>query len=75
MRSLALIILSLTAHTLGADEFFATHVEPLLKERCFKCHSHEAGKMKGGLTLDSRVGWATHLNCPHLNCQTFCRNI
>ncbi|MFK7849794.1 MAG: PSD1 and planctomycete cytochrome C domain-containing protein [Akkermansiaceae bacterium] len=32
---------------------------PLLQENCFKCHSHEAKKTKGGLTLDSRAGWAT----------------
>ena len=39
-----------------ADEFFASKIEPLLKQRCFECHSHET-KMKGGLTLDSRSGW------------------
>jgi len=39
-----------------ADEFFTTKIEPLLKQRCFECHSHET-KMKGGLTLDSRSGW------------------
>ncbi len=37
--------------------FFAAQVEPILKERCYECHSHEAGKIKGGLTLDSRSGW------------------
>lgn len=40
-----------------ADDFFTTRIEPLLKERCYRCHSHESGKMKGGLTLDSRSGW------------------
>jgi len=39
-----------------ADEFFNAKIEPLLKQRCFECHSHEK-KMKGGLTLDSRSGW------------------
>jgi hypothetical protein len=39
-----------------ADEFFTAKIEPLLKQRCFECHSHET-KMKGGLTLDSRSGW------------------
>ena len=39
-----------------ADEFFTTKIEPLLKQRCFECHSHEK-KMRGGLTLDSRSGW------------------
>ena len=39
-----------------ADEFFTSKIEPLLKQRCFECHSHEK-KMKGGLTLDSKSGW------------------
>jgi mono/diheme cytochrome c family protein len=39
-----------------ADEFFISKIEPLLKQRCLECHSHEK-KMKGGLTLDSRSGW------------------
>ena len=39
-----------------ADEFFRSKVEPLLKQRCYECHSHER-KMKGGLTLDSKSGW------------------
>ncbi len=42
----------------SADEvFFGEKVRPLLEERCFKCHSHKAAKLKGGLTLDSRSGW------------------
>ena len=41
-----------------ADEtFFQERVVPLLEANCLKCHSHSAGKMKGGLTLDSRSGW------------------
>ena len=39
-----------------ADEFFTSKIEPILKQRCFECHSHEK-KMKGGLTIDSRSGW------------------
>lgn len=39
-----------------ADEFFNSKIEPLLKQRCYECHSHEK-KMKGGLTLDSKSGW------------------
>ena len=38
-------------------ETFTEKIEPLLRNRCYECHSHEAGKMKGGLTLDSRSGW------------------
>ena len=45
---------------LGAEpkaESFSRQIEPLLKTHCFKCHSHDSGKMKGGLALDSRSGW------------------
>ena len=34
-------------------EFYLTKVKPLLKSECYKCHSHESGKSKGGLMLDS----------------------
>jgi hypothetical protein len=41
-----------------ADEvFFQDKVLPILQRHCFACHSHGAGKMKGGLALDSRSGW------------------
>jgi hypothetical protein len=39
-----------------ADDFFTAKIEPLLRQRCYECHSHEK-KMKGGLTLDSKSGW------------------
>jgi hypothetical protein len=35
-------------------EFFETKIRPVLAERCYGCHSAEAGKDKGGLLLDSR---------------------
>jgi len=37
-------------------DFFNKKVLPVLKQRCFECHSHEAGKIKGGLVVDSRDG-------------------
>lgn len=40
----------------SADDFFKAKIEPLLKHRCYECHSHDK-KMKGGLTLDSKAGW------------------
>ena len=40
------------------DRFFQTQIEPVLVQRCYKCHSHQA-KIEGGLTLDSRSGWQT----------------
>jgi hypothetical protein len=36
-------------------DFFTTHVQPVLAQRCYECHSH-ANKIKGGLALDSRSG-------------------
>ena len=38
-------------------EFFEKQIAPILKRRCYECHSHESGKAKGGLVLDSRHGW------------------
>jgi hypothetical protein len=38
-------------------EFFEKNIRPILVERCYKCHSEESGKRKGGLLLDRREGW------------------
>jgi mono/diheme cytochrome c family protein len=35
-------------------EFFESKIRPVLVEKCYKCHSSEAGKSKGGLLLDTR---------------------
>ncbi len=35
-------------------KFFSEKIQPILRENCFKCHSHSAEKIKGGLVLDSR---------------------
>ncbi len=40
-----------------AIQFFESKVRPLLIQRCYECHSHEA-TIKGGLALDSREGWS-----------------
>lgn len=51
------------AEAAAADEpvsgiaLFRESIEPLLREHCFKCHSHGAEEIKGGLVLDSRKGW------------------
>src|SRR5438046_2001266 len=37
-------------------EFFKKQVRPILAERCYKCHSAQSEKLKGGLYLDSREG-------------------
>ncbi|MBU6401956.1 MAG: DUF1549 domain-containing protein, partial [Verrucomicrobia bacterium] len=50
--------ISLTRGANAADgiEFFETRIRPVLVERCYPCHSANAGKLKGGLRLDSRDG-------------------
>src|SRR5262245_59875174 len=42
----------------GSDglEFFEQKIRPLLVENCYKCHSHQSEKIKGGLLLDTREG-------------------
>ncbi len=35
-------------------EFFEKKVRPIFVENCYKCHSREAEKIKGGLLLDTR---------------------
>jgi hypothetical protein len=56
---LALLALRAFAAEPGAADldFFEKKVRPLLAERCLECHSAEK-KVKGGLLLDSREGWA-----------------
>src|ERR1041385_2730322 len=38
------------------SEFFETKIRPVLVESCYKCHSAEAERIKGGLLLDTREG-------------------
>src|SRR5437588_1800854 len=45
-----------TQFSLAQIEFYQKQVEPILKQNCYKCHSHEADKIKGGFVLDSREG-------------------
>lgn len=61
-RVLACVVVAfaaLQAHSqpLSDEAFFQQKVQPLLAQHCMQCHSHDAGKMKGGLTLDSKAGW------------------
>jgi hypothetical protein len=56
LSSIFLSWLCVTNH--AADTaFFDSKVLPILQQRCFECHSHGT-KIKGGLALDSRSGWA-----------------
>src|SRR6266487_366248 len=37
-------------------DFFEKKIRPVLVDRCYKCHSASAEKVKGELLLDSREG-------------------
>ncbi len=37
-------------------DFFEKKIRPVLAEKCYKCHSEKAAKVKGGLVLDTREG-------------------
>lgn len=41
------------------ENFFVERVEPLLREHCYECHSHESGDSSGELMLDSLAGMLT----------------
>nr|MDQ3623607.1 PSD1 and planctomycete cytochrome C domain-containing protein [Verrucomicrobiota bacterium] len=58
--TLALSFVAL-AQALAADspegiEFFEKRIRPVLVDKCYKCHSADAEKLKGGLLLDTREG-------------------
>ena len=38
-------------------QFFEQKIRPVLVEHCYGCHSAQAKKVKGGLLLDTKVGW------------------
>ena len=40
-------------------EFFESKIRPVLADTCYRCHSADAGKSKGGLTVDSREALLT----------------
>src|SRR5260370_26419673 len=52
----------LGAGALGAEpsraqlDFFESRIRPILANNCYKCHSQQAEKVKGGLLLDTRDG-------------------
>jgi hypothetical protein len=63
---IALITVAVPALTWGAEDtshggltadqvnFFEKNIRPVLIESCYKCHSADADKIKGGLTLDTK---------------------
>ncbi|MCZ6792295.1 MAG: DUF1549 domain-containing protein [Planctomycetota bacterium] len=57
--ALAVATPALAVATAGDErfEFFEKKVRPLLVRHCYKCHSANAKKVRGGLFLDSQEGW------------------
>ena len=39
----------------ASADFFEKKIRPVLIEHCYKCHSADAKKLKGGLRLDTRA--------------------
>ncbi|MEQ1859554.1 MAG: PSD1 and planctomycete cytochrome C domain-containing protein [Chthoniobacteraceae bacterium] len=63
-KSIILLALGSTAFaaadaplTSEQTEFFESKVRPILSAQCYKCHSLEENKVKGGLSLDTKNGW------------------
>ena len=59
--SLALLTASQGAHAaapsdLSQLDFFEKKIRPVLVESCYKCHSANSEKLRGGLLLDTREG-------------------
>src|SRR3954465_10144833 len=50
------VIFAASTESSEGTEFFEKKVRPILVDNCYKCHSHDAEKLKGGLLLDSRDG-------------------
>lgn len=42
--------------TAAQTAFFEKNIRPVLAEKCYKCHSADSEKVKGGLLLDTRDG-------------------
>jgi mono/diheme cytochrome c family protein len=57
MLLVALFASRLPAAEIPPDQlaFFESKVRPVLVDQCYKCHSTESGKAKGGLLLDTRA--------------------
>lgn len=54
------MILWITDFTIASESegtaFFEAEIRPVLIDHCYKCHSVESGKSKGGLLLDTQAG-------------------
>ena len=49
-------VLAASEPTAEQSEFFEARIRPALADHCFRCHSEDAEKLKGGLRLDSLAG-------------------
>lgn len=64
-RILLILFVGLFAGQSFADDnasglrFYQSKILPLLRQHCLDCHSHEAGKARGGLVLDSAASMRT----------------
>ena len=66
LRAMSVLLAGLSLWVAGATsaaelpreqvEFFEKKIRPVLSEKCYKCHSEKADKVKGGLVLDTREG-------------------
>jgi cytochrome c553 len=62
MRTLLLTLATISIAALpaaaqeGDARFFEQKIRPVLVQHCYRCHSAEAKKLKGGLRLDTRAG-------------------
>jgi cytochrome c553 len=52
------VLAAVAADSTGQD-FFEKKIRPVLTTECYRCHSNQAAKLKGGLSLDSREGMLT----------------
>jgi cytochrome c553 len=52
--ALALALSHSSLRAADGIEFFETKVRPVLVQHCYRCHSGQAKKLRGGLRLDSR---------------------
>src|SRR5437867_2679352 len=61
-RVFVALLLSFSLPVMAAEaspaqiQFFESRIRPVLADNCYKCHSQQAAKVKGGLLLDTKDG-------------------
>jgi len=56
LAAASLVCFNVIAQTPAQIQFFESKIRPIFANNCYKCHSQESPKVKGGLFLDSREG-------------------